>query len=129
MTPATQRKLEYVDAHANCAINIQAYGDWLFHIVMKQKMETFVEMTRDNRKRFIEAWGKPHFTWVDSERRRLFVWRHQTSNGCAVYVFTHGDAGTSYEISSPKDLSEEDVGRTLIAFMKGVMFPILAIKE
>lgn len=119
-------KKEYETAGANPAINLPIYTDWLFHEIMKREdMSQFQRMTTDNRARFFKAFGYPHFTFIDSDRRRLLFWRLEAERGCVVYVYTHSDRGTGYEIAAPNNLTGEEIGQVMKDFMINKIFPVI----
>lgn len=125
MTAKNRFKQEYEKGNSTSAINLPVYTDWLFYEIMKNDIHQHVRMTTDNCARFTKAFGKRAFTFIDSDRRKLSVWRFEAERGCVIYAFSHNDRGTGYEIAAPNNLTGEEVGQVMKDFMINKIFPVI----
>jgi hypothetical protein len=116
---------EYEESGAVVAYQVDVFRDWIYSI-MNRDIDQYSRMTQDNCAQFKTAFGEPSFTFMDSDRRRLLVWRFALPHGCWVWVFTHDDRGTSYEVAKPPVITTwNEVGKMMIEFMKETIWPAI----
>lgn len=128
-----QFKTEYEASHSIPLFGFPIYTDWLIDLMQKD-VKQFSQMTKDNRKSFTNAFGKPHFTWINGDGKKDLCWKwNLKGNEIVLYIFT-GERGTSYEVSY--DLKSYPVNEStgqymvdydtisglLIDFMKSTIF-------
>ena len=101
------------------------FRTWLFEDTKR------VFLTSESQiERLTERYGKPHFFWVDGDRRKLSAWK-VTEGDYTVYIFSHKGRGTSCEIKCD-DIWGEPAGKFMVAFadevfIKGQTCPSLGI--
>lgn len=106
-----------LDLSGNIAIAIGNCRKWMVHTNLSTFFGIIGVLHADNRKKFLELYGK-QTTTIDHYGRRMYVWEIEFK-GETFYLLSAKERGTSYEIKSDWNnfTSKEDV---IVEFMLSV---------